>query len=69
MSAIKQLRGQVRQIVKELIPELLTQVLVAEMQRVLQAQLQERLNAIDERQKDLQAYMVRTSPAMIKTDK
>lgn len=62
---IKQLRGQIRQIVKELLPDILKDTLIAELHNNLASQLRESLIKIDERQKDLQAYMIRNS-AVIK---
>lgn len=58
---IKQIRGQIRQIVKELLPELLTEQLVAAIQNQLHSQLQERLVKIDDRQSQIQSYIVRNA--------
>lgn len=58
---LKQIRGQLRQLVKELLPEVLTEQLVEAIQKKLSGQLYEGLNKIDDRQKDLQAYLVRNT--------
>lgn len=56
---IKQLRGQIRQIVKELLPEVLSEQLVQEISKHLSGQLREGLQKIDDRQADLQSFLVR----------
>lgn len=56
---IKQLRGQVRQIVKELLPEVLSVELMAAIEAKLIQQIKDGLAKIDERQRELQSYMVR----------
>jgi hypothetical protein len=58
---LKQIRGQIRQIVKELLPEMLSENLTQTLYNRLSLQLTNRLVEIDERQKDLQSYMVRNS--------
>lgn len=58
-SELKQIRGQIRQVVKEILPELLNEALIEQLQKALSNQLQERLNQIDQRQQELQSYMVR----------
>lgn len=60
-SALKSLRGQIRQIVRELLPELLTEQLVMDMQKNLSGQLREGLGKIDDRQAQLQSYFVRNA--------
>lgn len=59
---LKVLRGQIRQIVKELLPDVLTSEVLLAIEQRLSAQVKEKLEQIDERQKDLQAYMVRLAP-------
>lgn len=61
----KMLRGQLRQIAKELLPELLTKELVDSIRNELRAELLIKLNAIDERSKDIQAYMIRQSAPVV----
>lgn len=58
---IKLIRGQIRQIVKELLPELLTEQLVESIRNELSSQLQDRLIKIDDRQAQIQSYVVRNS--------
>lgn len=58
-SNLKQLRGQIRIIVKEILPEILTTEVVAAIERVISTKVDARLNNIDDRQKDLQSFMVR----------
>lgn len=58
---LKVLRGQIRQIVKELLPEVLGAELIQALERKLSDELKQALERIDERQKSLQAYMVRSS--------
>lgn len=58
---LKQLRGQLRQVVKEMLPEILNMALAQHIHKDLATQLEKKLIAIDERQRDLQAYMVRAS--------
>ena len=59
---IKQIRGQIRQIVQEILPELLSEQLVKEMEKRIDA----RLKSIDQRQKDLQLYMIRQNTQKVK---
>lgn len=61
---IKMLRGQVRQAVKEMFPEVLNQELVQNAFKKLNDEIKRRLDIIDERQKDIQAYMVRHSAGL-----
>lgn len=64
---IKQIRGQVRQIVKEILPEVLTLEIAVTIQKALMQELGRRLDAIDQRQKDIQAFTVRqASPVQVK---
>lgn len=58
---LKQIRGQIRQIVKEILPEILAMELLLAMENKLSGEIKEALKKIDERQKDLQAYMIRAS--------
>jgi hypothetical protein len=57
----KVLRGQMRQLVKELMPEILQDSLLKEIELRLRAEINARLNLIDQRQKDIQGYVVRQS--------
>lgn len=57
MSEIKKIRGQVRQIVKEILPDVLTEQIIAEIKKHIDA----RLDAIDQRQKDMTSYIIRNS--------
>jgi hypothetical protein len=59
---LKQLRGQIRIIVKELLPEIVAIELIQALEKKLGEEMRARLDAIDDRQKSLQAYMVRQSP-------
>lgn len=72
MSEAKLIRKQLRNVVQEALPETLSQELVAAIQKQLAAQLDQRLSAIakhiqstldqlDQRSKDMQAYMIRQS--------
>ena len=64
---IKTLRGQLRQIVLDVLPDVLTQALVKDIEARLKKEMTDRLDAIDERQKAIQGYMVRQStPTFIK---
>lgn len=56
---LKQIRGQIRQIVKELLPEILTNELIAAVAQQTNKVVSERLNSIDERQKEMTSYIVR----------
>lgn len=58
---LKQIRGQIRQIVKEILPELLSEQLVEAMEKRLVGQLREGLTKIDNRQAELQSYIVRNA--------
>jgi MarR-like DNA-binding transcriptional regulator SgrR of sgrS sRNA len=57
----KQLRGQLRQLVRELLPELLSEQLIQSIEKRLVSQLQSGLNKIDDRQSQLQSYIVRNA--------
>lgn len=62
MSAIKQLRGQVRQIVKEIFPE----VMQEEAYTQLEKKFEDRIKEIEKKQMDLMVYLMRatsTQPA------
>lgn len=61
----KMLRGQLRQIAKEILPEVLTRELVEAIRNELRQEILIKLNAIDERNKDIQAYMVRQSSPVV----
>ena len=65
MSNAKVIRGQLRQIAKEILPEILTNELVEFIRNELRQELLIKLNAIDERSKDIQAYMIRQSAPVI----
>ncbi len=54
---MKELRSQMRQIAKEL----LTEELVIALEAKLRKEMNDRLNVIDQRQKDIAGYMVRQS--------
>lgn len=62
----KDMRKQLRNVVKELLPEILTAEFRAEILMKLYKELKARLDEIDQRQKDIQSYVVRNS--MIKYD-
>lgn len=81
MSSPKDIRKQVRNVTKEVLSDVLTQELMASIRKELTAQMDQRLNAIakhiqstldqlDQRSKDMQAYMIRNSAptAPIKQD-
>lgn len=68
MSNAKIIRGQLRQIAKDMLPEVLTIELMEAIRKELRNELIARLEAIDERQKQLQGYMVRQSVAHIPTE-
>lgn len=66
---LKDLRKQVRNVVKEVLPEILGNELVKEIEYKLRQEINARLNLIDDRQKDIQSYVVRQSISpSIKTD-
>lgn len=59
-SNFKELRKQLRTVVKEIVPEVLTAELVAAVEkRLLNDVFIPRLNAVDERQKDLHSMLLR----------
>lgn len=68
MSALKQIRGQLRQIAKELLPELLEQELFLKVELKLRKELQARLEQIDKRQAEVQSYIIRQSAPIVKRD-
>lgn len=68
----KQLRGQLRQIVQEQMPSLLNSALVKDIEAAIEARVNQRLDGItqtvkstldriDERSKDIQSYVLRSS--------
>lgn len=57
----KALRGQIRQIVKEELPGILASELIKNLELGLKDILTKRLDAIDERQKDISHYIVKQS--------
>lgn len=64
--AIKQLRGQVRQIVQEVLPDVLAGEVYSKLQKTLldhmlqiQTQVQNKLNEMDNRTKDVQGLIMR----------
>lgn len=59
MSAIKQLRGQVRQIILEMMPSLLT----TELYQALRKENDTRIKAIEDKQLDLQLFIMRATTA------
>lgn len=59
-SELKQLRGQVRQVAKEMLPEILESELYARIEKKLMEVIIKRLDAIDERQKEITSYMIRS---------
>lgn len=61
----KMLRGQLRQIAKELLPELLSKEFMDIIRNELRQEILIKLSAIDERSKDIQAYMIRQSAPVI----
>lgn len=65
-SQTKRDRGQLRQIAKEILPEVLTQESLMAIQRIMFDRLEkmakhinDRLDAVDQKQKDLHSYVVR----------
>jgi hypothetical protein len=75
---VKLIRGQIRQIVKELLPELLTQELTTAIYKQLAGELgaklevvsndiKRQLNAMDERSKDVQSFIMREMLSNIQT--
>lgn len=54
-SNLKQLRGQLRQLIKELLPEIIAE----ELMKTVQNKFKERLDSIDNNQKNLQSYILR----------
>lgn len=76
MSDIKTLRKQLRNVVQEILPEILTAELVATIRKdqivqidarlnALAKQIQQTLDTIDQRSKDVQAYNIRQSASML----
>lgn len=72
MSDAKVIRGQVRQVVKEVMPEILRAEITEQVRKELTAKfdrrftelakhLQATMDAIEQRSKDVQAYVVRQS--------
>ena len=55
----KVIRGQIRQVVKEILPEVLVEQVVREIEIRIMTYIKKRLDEIDERQKDIQSYMIR----------
>ncbi len=64
----KDLRKQLRNELKSMADELVTLEIVEKAFKVLTARIDARLDAIDQRQKDLQGYMVRQSSPAVKSD-
>ena len=60
----KALRGQIRQIVKEELPGILASELIKNLELGLKDILTKRLDAIDERQKDISHYVVNQSAGL-----
>ncbi len=58
-NVVKQIRGQVRQVVQEVLPHLLGSAIILAMENKLREEMRARLDVIDERQKDIQAYIIR----------
>jgi hypothetical protein len=67
----KDLRKQLRNVVQEVLPELLQSELVKAVEQKLRKEMNDRLNLIDKRQKDIQGYVVRqsNSPIQVKNVK
>lgn len=61
MSALKQIRGQLRIIVGELLPSLLT----TELYQALRKENDTRIKAIEEKQRDLQLFIMRATTAQM----
>ena len=57
----KELRKQLRIILRDVLPEVLTSELVVAVEKKLRVEMNDRLNKIDERQKDVQSFLVRNS--------
>ena len=57
----KDLRKQLRNICLEILPELLASEAIKTVEAKLRSEMNERLNLIDERQKQIQGYVVRQS--------
>lgn len=60
MSDAKFIRGQLRQVVKETLTEEMVRVAVDEIERKLLAHLDEEIKKINDRQKDLLAFILRS---------
>jgi len=58
---LKQIRGQLRQIVKELLPEVMAQEIQRNVEKQLTDLITERLNRLDEKQKEMFSYIIRMS--------
>ena len=63
---LKLLRGQIRQIVKELLPEMVNKELMEQIQKAVTTQVSEGLNKINENQKNLQSYLMRSTTPTIR---
>lgn len=61
---VKQIRGQVRQVALALIPEILTEEFYLTVEKRVLAEVTRRLDIIDQRQKEIQGYMVRQSAGL-----
>lgn len=57
----KELRKQLRYVVREILAEVLTYELVGAIEKKLAARMDAALDKINERQKDISAYVVRNS--------
>lgn len=57
----KDIRKQVRNVTQEILSDVLNNELVTAMEVRIMTYVKKRLDAIDERQKDIQAYMIRNS--------
>ena len=57
----KLIRGQIRQIAQELLPTMLNDELVKAIEKRLFEKIDGELAKINERQKDIQSYMIRNS--------
>lgn len=60
----KDIRKQVRNVTQEILSDVLSSELVTAMEVRIMQYVKKRLDAIDERSKDIQAYMVRQSAPM-----
>lgn len=64
----KDLRKQIRNEVKDTVKELLASEFINEQMKLIREEMNSRLDVIDERQKDIQGYIIRQSGLSVKTN-